>query len=41
MILTKKNRKKYRVINKKGILLIDKKKKELNDIFLSDYGRTK
>lgn len=36
-----KNRKKYRVINKKGILLIDKKKKELNDIFLSDYGRTK
>lgn len=36
-----KNRKKYQVINEKGILLIDKKKKELNDIFLSDYGRTK
>lgn len=35
------NSEKYSVINKKGILLIDKKKKELNDIFLSDYGRTK
>ncbi len=35
------NSEKYSVINEKGILLIDKKKKELNDIFLNEHGRTK
>lgn len=31
----KKNSEKYRIINEKGILLIDKKKKELNEIYSS------